>query len=206
MAALASPEDIEARLGRALTTAEAARVEALLADASALVRSYTGQSFAETTDDVVVLRSMGGRINLPRRPVTAVTKVEVIGGSEALPDFTLADWLFDGIDTIRLGDGACVINLPEVWWDDDGYPGTYRVTYSHGYAEVPPDVVAVVCAMILRAYANPQNLRSETVGPYSVTYAVPATGESLGLNLTRYERKALDRYRRTARTIKVGLG
>ena len=204
MAALAVQGDIEARLGRSLTTAEEPRVEALLNDASALVRSYTRQAFVESTDDVVVLRVAGGQLTLPQRPVTAVTKVEVIGGSEALPDFTLADWLWDGIDTVRIGDGACVINLPEVWWDDDGYPGTFRVTYSHGYASVPEDIVAVVCAMVLRAYNNPQNLRSETVGSYSVTYAVPATGESLGINLTRYERQALDKYRRKATTIKLG--
>lgn len=204
MAALASPADLEARLGRALTTEETARAEALLNDASALVRSYTRQDFAAATNDVVVLRADGGRIGLPQRPVTAVTKVEVVGGSDALPTFTLADWTFDEIDTIRIGEGACVINLPEVWWDDDGYPGTYRVTYSHGHASVPGDVVAVVCAMVLRAYGNPSNLRSETVGSYSVTYAVPATGESLGINLTRYERQALDRYRRKATTIKVG--
>lgn len=203
MSALASPDDLEARLGRDLTTEEAARAEALLADASAAVRAYTGQDFDLVADDVVVLRGMGGRITLPGRPVQDVTRVEVIGGSDALPDFTLSDWLFDGIDTVRIGEGTTIINLPEVWWDDDGYPGTYRVTYSHGYATVPADVLGVVCGAVLRVLANPSGYRSETVGSYSVTYAVPATGEQLGVNLTRYEAKALDRYRRKANTIKV---
>lgn len=203
MSALASPDDLEARLGRDLTAQEAARAEALLGDASAVVRAYTRQTFDLVTDDEVVLRAAGGRITLPGRPVQNVTRVEVIGGSEALPDFTLADWLFDGIDTVRIGEGAAVINLPEAWWDDDGYPGTYRVTYTHGYAEVPADVLSVVCGVVLRVFTNPSGYRSETVGSYSVTYAVPATGEQLGTNLTRYEMKVLDRYRRKADTVKV---
>ncbi|TDD97640.1 hypothetical protein [Actinomadura rubrisoli] len=203
MSALASQADIERRLGRGLTAPEAARVAALLDDASALVRAYTGQAFELVEDDEVVLRASGGAIVLPQRPVSAVSSVVAVGGSEALPDFTVVDWMFDEIDTIRIGEGACVINLPEVWWDDDGYPGTYRVTYSHGYAAVPGDVLSVVCGVLMRSFGNPQGLRSETVGSYSITYAVPATGEALGLNLTRYEQRALDRYRRKAATIRV---
>lgn len=203
MSALASPADLAARLGRDLTEQEAARAEALLDDASAVVRAYTRQDFELHTDDEVVLRAVGGRIALPGRPVQGVSRVEVIGGSEALPDFTLADWLFDGIDTVRIGEGAAIINLPEAWWDDDGYPGTYRVTYTHGYAEVPADVRSVVCGVVLRVLTNPSGYRSETVGSYSVTYAVPATGEQLGTNLTRYEMKMLDRYRRKTDTVKV---
>jgi hypothetical protein len=176
---------------------------ALLDDASAVVRAYTRQDFELHTDDEVVLRAVGGRIGLPGRPVQSVSRVEVIGGSEALPDFTLADWLYDGIDTVRVGEGAAVINLPEAWWDDDGYPGTYRVTYTHGYAEVPAEVLSVVCGVVLRVLTNPSGYRSETVGSYSVTYAVPATGEQLGTNLTRYEMRMLDRYRRKADTVKV---
>jgi hypothetical protein len=201
--ALASQADLEARLGRALTAEEEARCDALLTDASTLVRSYTGQTFDLVADDVVVLRAQGGAITLPQRPVVDVTSVVAIGGSEALPDFTLTDWAFDEIDTIRIGEGNYVINMPEAWLDDDGYPGTYRVIYSHGYTSSPGDVVSVVCAMLLRVFGNPGNLRSETVGSYSVTYAVPATGEQLGINLTRYEQKALDRYRRKAGTIRV---
>ena len=203
MSALASPDDIEARLGRDLTAQEAARAQALLSDASAVVRAYTRQNFDLVTDDEVVLRATGGRISLPGRPVQGVSRVEVIGGSDALPDFTLADWLFDGIDTVRIGEGAAVINLPEAWWDDDGYPGTYRVTYTHGYAEVPAEMLSVVCGVVLRVLTNPSGYRSETVGSYSVTYAVPATGEQLGTNLTRYEMRVLDRYRRKVDTVKV---
>ena len=162
MAALASKNDLVARLGRDVTCEEDARIEALLADASALVRAYTGQSFEETAGAQVTLRAQGGLIRLPQRPVTAVTSVVAIGGNGA-PDLTLTDWWWDGLDLIRIGGGEYVINLPEKWWDsEDGYPGTFRVTYSHGYASPPADVVAVVCGMVLRTLTAPTSVGGVT--------------------------------------------
>jgi hypothetical protein len=205
--ALASPADLAARLGRTLTDAEQDQAAVLLADASAMVRAYTRQDFTLTADDVMVLRGQGDTIKLPQRPVVDVTRVVAVGGNDALPDIALTDWAWDGLDLIRLGCGDYVINLPEVWWDDeDGYPGTYRVTNSHGYAAVPPAVLTVVCGVVTRVLQNPQNLRSETVGPYSVTYSIPATGEALGLNLSRYDKQILDDYRAKVGQIKVRPG
>lgn len=204
MSALASSTDLEARLGRTLTAEEAARADALLADASALVRSYTGQDFTVTVDDEVVLRGQNGLITLPQRPVTGVSSVVAVGG-DGLPDVPLVDWIWDGLDTVRVGEGSFVINLPAIWWDDDGYPGTYRVTYSHGYGQVPADVVAVVCGMVLRTLTAPTmagGVRSETIGSYS--YQLDAAGTGLSVTLSQDDRKTLARYRIGAATIKVG--
>lgn len=204
MAALAQQSDLEARLGRELTDAEAARVEALLDDASALVRDYTKRTFEVVEDDVIVLRAVGGQIKLPQTPVAEVSSVVVVGGSDALPDFTLPDWAFDGIDTVKVGDGSYVINLPEVWWDDDGYPGTFRVTYTHGYTTVPPSVVAVVCSMVNRTLTTPAMsgaLTSETIGSYS--YRLESAGAGLAVAMSAEEQRTLRRYRRTETTIKV---
>jgi hypothetical protein len=52
--------DLSDRLGRPLTAAEEARATALLADASAKVRSYTKQAFIRTDDETVVLRAQQG--------------------------------------------------------------------------------------------------------------------------------------------------
>lgn len=204
MPPLASPSDLENRLGRELTEAEEARADALLADASALVTSYTGRSFEHVDDDEQTLRVIGGRITLPSTPVTAVTRVQAVSGRDDLPDITLADWVWDGIDSIRVGEGTYIINLPEVWWDDDGYPGTYRVTYSHGYQDVPGDVVAVVCGMVLRTLTAPTmagGVTSETIGSYS--YRLDAPGAGLMVMMSPDDRRVLDRYRRTATTVKV---
>lgn len=207
MATLATKADLVARLGRDLTCEEDGRAEALLADASALVRAYTGQDFAETDDAQVTMRAQAGLIRLPQRPVTGVSSVVAIGGN-GTPDLTLTDWWWDGLDLIRIGAGEYVINLPEQWWDDeDGYPGTFRVTYSHGYAAVPPDVVAVVCGMVLRTLTAPTSVggvTSETIGPYS--YRLESAGVGTAVSLGDMERKTLARYRKTTGMISVRVG
>ena len=206
MTALAAPEDLESRLGRDLTVAEAARAEALLADASAMIRAFTSQDFSVVEGDQVTLRGQGGTVRLPQRPVTAVTSVVAIGGDGA-PDVTVIDWIWDGIDQIRIGEGSFVINLPAIWWDDDAYPGTYRVTYSHGYEEVPADVVAVVCGMVMRTLTAPTmagGVRSETVGPYS--YQLDAAGTGISVMMSQADRDVLKRYRKTEGMISVRRG
>jgi hypothetical protein len=204
MTALAGTDDLQARLGRDLTEAEQARAQALLDDASALIRGYTGQDFDLVEDDQAVLRIQGGTVRLPQRPVTEVSQVVALGGN-MVPDVTVIDWVFDGVDQIRLGEGTFIINLPAIWWDDDGYPGTYRVTYSHGYTQIPADVVSVACGMVLRTLTAPTTLggvTSETIGSYS--YRLEAADTGLSVVLGQTERKTLARYRNTEGMIKVG--
>lgn len=207
MAPLATKADLVARLGRDISCEEDARLEALLTDASALVRAYTGQDFAVTADAEVTLRAQAGLIRLSQRPVTAVSSVVAIGGN-GTPDLALVDWWWDGLDLIRIGAGEYVINLPEQWWDDeDGYPGTFRVTYSYGYATPPPDVIAVVCGMVLRTLTAPTavgGVTSETIGPYS--YRLESAGVGIAVSLGDMERKTLARYRRTAGMISMRAG
>ena len=203
---LATPDDLAVRLGRDLTAAEAIRADVLLADASAKIRRFTRQDFTLVTDDERVLRGPGGEIRLTQRPVLNVTKVVALGGN-GLPDVTLSDWLWDGIDLIRIGTGNMVINLPEVWWDDDGYPGTYRVTYSHGYAQTPDDVVAVCCQMVLRTLTNPSlagGVTGETIGPYS--YRLDAAGGGLVVAMTKADQDDLKVYRPDLHQIQVRRG
>lgn len=201
MMALATLPDLVARIGRDLTCEEEARVQALLDDASALVAAFTGQTFDLVEDDEITVRAQGAVIRLPQRPVTAVSSVVAVGGA-GLPDIPLADWRWDGLDMIRLGDGYSVINLPERWWDDqDGYPGTFRVTYSHGYAKPPPEVVSVVCGMVLRTLTAPTTaggIVSETIGPYS--YRLDSAGAGTAVSLGDADRRMLARFRRTTTT------
>jgi len=202
--ALATTDDLKARLGRDLTEVEQTRAAALLDDASAMIRAYTGQTFDLVENDVIVLRIQGGVVRLPQRPVTEVSQVIALGGN-LIPDVTVIDWIFDGVDQIRIGEGTFIINLPAIWWDDDGYPGTYRVTYSHGYAQVPADVVALTCGTVLRTLTAPTTaggVTSETIGSYSYRLDGPDVG--LAVTLSKDDRTALARYRRTEAMIKVG--
>lgn len=205
MVALADIPALEARLGRPLTSDEAARAEALLDDASALVRSYTGQDFTRVDDETVVLRAQQGEIRLPQRPVIDVTAVVAIGAGGA-PDVPVVGWAWDGLDIIRAITDSPIINLPEQWYEDDdgAYPGTYRVTYSHGdAASVPLEVVAVVARMVLRTLTAPTvagGVTGETIGPYS--YRTDGSGVGTAVVMTAEDERmlALAGYRRKAGT------
>lgn len=202
MAALADPTALEARLGRPLTGDEAARAQALLEDASALVRSYTGQTFTRTNGETITIRAQQGEIRLPQRPVIDVTAVVAVGAGGA-PDLPVVGWQWDGLDIVRTSIDSPIINLPELWQDEDAdaYPGTYRVTYSHGVTVVPPDVIAVVARMVLRTLTAPTvagGVVGETIGPYS--YRTDGAGVGTAVVMTDEDRKMLSLagYRRKA--------
>lgn len=200
MDALADLAALEARLGRPLTGGEADRASALLDDASALVRSYTDQDFTRTDNEIVVIRAQQGEIRLPQHPVISVAAVVAIGAGGA-PDLPVVGWQWDGLDIIRTCTESPVINLPELWYEEDteAYPGTYRVTYSHGAASVPADVVAVVAAMVLRTLTAPTlmgGVTGETIGPYS--YRTDGSGAGTAVSMSEADRRALKRYRRTS--------
>jgi hypothetical protein len=181
---LASADDLSGRLGRGLTAAESDRAELLLADASAAVRSYTGQHISrnETTSR---LRVKGGTVRLPQRPVIDVSSVTDLDG-----DPVGMTWL--------AGDRLVVLNTYGYEWVD--------VTYTYGYEEIPGEIVAVVCQIAGRAFGRPPDetgMQSETIGQYS--YTVGAAAAAGGLGLLSDERAVLDRYRRVGGTAWVGL-
>ncbi len=204
MDALVDSSALEARLGRELTAEETARAAGLLADASARIRAFTGRDFTETPFDEVTVRADAGEIRLPKGPVTGVHSVVGVGYDGGVPQVTpVSGWSWDGLDRLSFG-SVTVINAPE-WWGEAS-SRAYRVTYSHGYAEVPADVVAVVCGMVLRSLLAPVNagaIVSETVGPYSYRLADGANGTAV--SLTADDQAVLKRYRRSAGTTRVRL-
>lgn len=193
MEPLASATDLSDRLGRPLTSIEEARAQALLVDASAKVRSYTKQAFTRTDNETLVVRAQQGEIRLPQRPVLDVTAVVAIGAGGA-PDLPVVGWQWDGLDIIRTAVDSPIINLPELWYEDDveAYPGTYRVTYSHGAAQVPDDIVGVVARMVLRTLTAPTvagGVTGETIGPYS--YRTDGSGVGTAVVMTDDDRREL---------------
>lgn len=207
MAALATDSDLEARIGRALTTSESARSAALLADASAQIRGYTRQTFTPVEDDVIVLRPVGATLRLPQRPVTAVSAVVAIGGGVGT-DTTLSagDWTWDRIDKVELpGCGW----RPTSWLSAEP-PDTYRVTYDHGDVEVPGFIVAMCCRMVLAVLLAPtmtEGLVQERIGQYQYGYGQFPGGGSPGatVRMTDADRTELRQagYRRSSGTIQL---
>lgn len=194
---LAAVVDLEDRLGRVLTDDEVGRAEALLRDASATVRDYTHQDISFVQDDVVEVVPQGVWVTLPQRPVSTANPITVTVDGAAVTGFKVirdrlwmeTGWPPFGPTDTRFFDPR----LPE--------PVVVKVTYSHGYAEIPDGVVAVVCGLVLRALSSDRpeaGVQQETIDDYSYRLADGAQAGVLGLLLP--ERRMLNRYRRTART------
>lgn len=206
---LATVDDLEARLGASLSTAQAARAPALLADASVTVRRFCRQDFDLVTGDSVVIRPIGKTLRLPQRPVLAVTAVVAVG-SNGIPDIALSGWTFDGVDVVNIdGLNSDVFVSYPAWFDDvDTDINTYRVTYDHGYPVTPDDIKGKVCQMVnrvLTADTLVEGVTQETIGQYSRQWQQGTGATGITPILTRADRQDLIDwgYRRVAGTIQT---
>lgn len=179
---LATPSDIQDRLGRELTADEDVRVEMLLVDVSAMVVSYCGQDF-ERIERTTVLWSLDcNQFTLPGLNIDTVSAV-IDGQAVTVSQIGPARW--------RLGVagewGGCGLF--------EGSPLT--VTFTSGPDVVPEPIVAVVCSIVCRALGvTPEaaGIQAETTGPFTVQYG--SVGAAGPVGLMAGEREVLDRYRR----------
>lgn len=194
---LAMQADLEAALQRTLDPAQAAMA---LRRASARVRKHCRQEFTLVENETVTLPGNGRVLRLPQRPI-------VVDGTHPLTVtelFGLTDVEYEaleGRDYTRIG---TELTRGEAWWAPTrlmGWPwmrpqGIWaqrvRVTYSHGYSEIPDDVVDVVLDLAAMSMTNPQGLRSESIDDYSRTFAAETIG---GAQLTPEHKEALRPYR-----------
>ncbi|WP_418956829.1 hypothetical protein [Streptomyces tritici] len=172
--ALATVDQLAAWMQR--EPAEMPEGAALVLDvASAVVRREARQSFTRGTSSAT-LHPNGGWVVLPQRPVIAVQSVRA-GGQLVPPD----RWQLVR-DRLAVFDDQAV-----------------TVTYTHGYASVPGDVLAVVLTLAGRVLTNPSDLRQESVGSVSVTYSA----ETIGASLAPADRDLLARYRRRVAVVRL---
>lgn len=187
MTDLASIADVEYRLGRNLTDTELLRIDALLRDASASIRSYTRQTISQVVGDTVRLPVRAGRVRLPQRPVTAVTTVTNLWGDPVL-------FYWGGGDTITTG-----ANTPDAFaWVPwlNGTPSV-DVVYTHGDNPVGDDVIGVCCQIVIRALGRDPTdagMQSESIAGYSYTLGAAAAAGAFGM--LQAERDVLDAYTR----------
>jgi hypothetical protein len=194
---LATVADLATLLGRTFTEEQELQAQALLDQASAVVRSYVRQDITQaTTTDTFTMRHVdpllhrcAGAVTLPQRPVVDIGTV-LIDGTET------HDWWQDGNDLLLRS------------WTWDQPPAAHRppqvtVTYTHGWDPVPAEIQAIVMQAANRVLVNPSAVRSEMVGGESITYLIPTTGEFLGVLLSRTEQKVLNRYRLTAGSVNL---
>lgn len=149
-----------------------ASAESTLDIVSSIVRAEARQSFTRGTSTVELFPA-DGYVDLPQRPVVSVASVQR-----------------DGADvTYRLRRDRLLVSGSE----------PVSVTFTHGYASVPGDVLAVVLTAASRVLSNPSDLRQETVGSMSVTYAA----ETVGASLAPADKDLLARYRRRVAMVRL---
>lgn len=174
MTALATQADVVTSIGRALTTAEAAKAAGALDRASALVRAATDRKFQAGTF-TVRRKVRGGRVALDSpATVTAVDGVNDDGSVTAVTGYTLR-----GSTVYDLG--AC-----EVW---------VEVTYTTA-GTIPAEIVTVTAAMAGRDILadRPQGATSYTItrGPFAESASFEDGSDSV--EPTSSEAKILARY------------
>jgi hypothetical protein len=146
--------------------------ELLLAAATTQIQLATGQHFFLVEDDTITIRGDAGRIYLPQMPVVSVASVT----SRWLGDPTETPRLLD-MDYVRWGNelnwsagGYARINASPKWGSGlYGYawPEYVTVTYTHGYAEIPADVVVACMQLAAEVYSSPDGIGYESIDDYA---------------------------------------
>lgn len=153
---LATVADLNAR---GVDTSNLTLVTALLDSASAAVRDAAGVAITETTATIKLSTPADRRLRLPP-PVRSVASVLVNG--EAVTDWSLRD------DSLWRAS----------WQAPTDIPGEVTVTFTYGLAEVPADIVDLVCALVGagvalagEGYEAKTGKTYENVDDYRVGYA-----------------------------------
>lgn len=179
---LATQADLEAR-GLTVDPSETAMVAVYLDVASTSVREAAGSPISETTSTITLEGEPGQWLTLPGLPVSAVATVEVDGE-------TVTDWRLRSQRLWRA-----------VGWTGCDGPSEVEVTQTHGLADVPSDIVDLVCRMVagaLKAQRAEEDgtglatvvITSERIGDYAVTYG--GDGRVSEMDLPQYWRERLE--------------
>ena len=162
MVAFATPDDLAERLQVEFDVDDYVRATGLIEQASGLVQRTTRQTITQVVGDVITLpATYTSLLMLPELPVTAVASLVYDGSTWT--DGTDYAWTTSGL-IVTAGRYAAIWSRPTV------------VTYTHGYATVPDDIVSIVIDMSARAWQNPRGVLSEQIGTYSARYPAGQTG------------------------------
>jgi hypothetical protein len=167
--------------------------------AQSIVEQYIDRPLAIVTETIELYSYEDGIIQLPRRPVIAVTAVTGQLGTSAFSVWEDGGSLTGFSDSEDIAPTIPVIPLPTAdaagrIADPNVIPFTwYSVTVVHGWADkdVPAIIRTVMAAVAARLTANPDSVSSERIGAgYAVTY-----GSSGAAWLTPDEKAALAKFR-----------
>jgi hypothetical protein len=165
-----------------LSLTEDVATQFLIDFASDMVRDYLQQQIDYTVDDVITLDPRhDGYVFLPELPVVSVSKLETFDG------YVWTTIPFDAWTVSAETGLVAAIGWTGTRWPTG--PGTWRVTYTHGYEEIPNSIKAAALGLAARVYSSPVAVASEGIGGYQVKYATESAGFST------LELAALNRYK-----------
>lgn len=189
MTTLASVQDVLDRSNMdSFTPEEESRIQALLTDATAKIRVYTGRQLVSGT---YVQKSNSALITLNETPVTSITSVKDYLGAEV-------EYFFDDVDSIT----AAYTPFDTFY---QSHLTKFTVTYVGGPASAPDLVVAICCNMVLRAFGlDPRDsgTTGESIQGYS--YQRGTVGASGPLGLLDPEKDALKEFKSKAKLLGLG--
>lgn len=208
MAAFATVTDLELFARDEIPPGQIDQLEAeqALDLASDIIRGYVRSHISSATETAEFDGISGDVFELPQRPVTAVTAVEITDRMGNTVVVSSSDWTWTRGGKLRRI--LYTTTLPAGWSADSGWGGpdaTVTVTYTHGLAAVPGDVKAIALALARRMTVNPDGYIREAIGSYNVGYATTdgqqvgqgsGQGSGASVHLLAVEKMALNRYRR----------
>lgn len=153
--------------------------------ASGVVRSAAAQVFDYVVDDILLTSPTGIYVFLPEIPVSEVSLVEVLDTSvEVWSTFDAANYRLNGPT------GTITVDAGLEFWPT--LQNTVRITYTHGYQDIPDPVQKVTLALAARTVANPGRVYVQSTGNISQTFQRETAGVS---DLLDTEQQILGRYR-----------
>lgn len=208
MAAFATVADLELFAREQVQPGEIDELEAgqALDLASDVIRGYVRSHITSVTETAELGGTSDDVLELPQRPVSVVTAVEITDRLGNTVVVSSSDWTWTRSGKLRRI--LYTTALPAGWSAGSGWGGTdatVTVTYTHGLAAVPGDVKAIALALARRMTVNPDGYVREAIGSYNVGYATTdgqqagqgsGQGSGASVHLLAVEKMALDRYRR----------
>ena len=138
------------------------------------MEAYCERDFSYSPNDVVLVDPfpVNRSAQLPNPPVLSVSSVEAYMRSEtgSMAWQTLTNWAWnaDGLLYDTTGQPGTDVSLVPSW---PSAPKSLRVTYTHGFSQVPADLVAATVKAAAGYMANPLNMTMRRVGEVSYQWS-----------------------------------
>jgi hypothetical protein len=166
-------------------------IERALSWASSAIVSYCGRTFDLVTDDIELSDPYFGSGLLGHIPVVEISLVEAyLPSGNGMAWTTLTNYGFNA----KTGLIYDTTGLPGTTFSTGAFtwpwlPQSLRVTYTHGFAAVPQEIVDACCRLAQQYLENPALVMQRRVGDIDQRFS-----GSRGVDMSNLDRSILDRY------------